>query len=122
MEGLLKEFRGKSIPFNLNGLRIEHTYITRVDLLFGNVAKISEARAQRGIGLSVACDLRPIEKCELCEYERFTPKDRVLHACGAVSVPNKYPWEKYDWVTLYPPFGRHKLLLSELYFVDLRCM
>ncbi len=119
---LLKEFSGKTVPFTVNGETKQVTYLTRVDPLSGNVAKISEERAKRAIGISLSLDIRPVERCDFCEPHKYTPEKRIEHQSGAISVPNKYPWEKYDWITIYPPFGRHKLLLSDLYFDDLERM
>jgi hypothetical protein len=116
------EHRGKSTPFSLNGEQKEITYLTRINPLSGHVSKISEERAARKIGLSVNIDLKPVDKCDFCDFAQQTPLQRVEHQRGTVSVPNKYPWEKYDWITLYPPFGQHKMLLSDLYFEDMECM
>lgn len=118
----LEEHAGKTIPFALNGEFKQTSYLTRVDPLSGIVAKISEERARRNIAISVDLDIRPVEHCDFCRYQEKTPKERLMHDCGAVSVPNKYPWEKYDWITIYPPFGEHKLLLSDLFFDDLERM
>jgi galactose-1-phosphate uridylyltransferase len=119
---LLVEHRGKSTPFSLNGEQKEITYLTRIDPLSGHVSKISEERAARRIGISVNIDLKPLEKCDFCDFAQQTLRQRVEHQRGTVSVPNKYPWEKYDWITPYPPFGQHKMLLSGLYFEDMECM
>ncbi|MEE8472398.1 MAG: hypothetical protein V3S82_04440 [Dehalococcoidia bacterium] len=86
------------------------------------MSKISEERAKRGIAVSLDVDIKPVEKCMFCDYQEFTPRERIEHASGAVTVPNLYPWEKYDWVTIYPPFENHKLLLPELCFEDLERM
>jgi galactose-1-phosphate uridylyltransferase len=86
------------------------------------VSKISEDRAKKSIAISVDVDIRPVEKCQFCSFQEYTPRERIEHGSGAVSVPNLYPWEKYDWITIYPPFGEHKLLLSDLYFEDLERM
>lgn len=120
--GLLREFRGKCQPDSINGSQPEKTYLTRVDPLSGNVSRISPQRAARPIGISANLDIQPVERCEFCQYSEFTPEPRVMHPSGAVSVANKYPWEKYDWITIYPPFGQHKLLVSDLYFEDLERM
>jgi galactose-1-phosphate uridylyltransferase len=119
---LLKEYPGHSIPFRWHGEAKEVQFVTRVDPLSGNVSKISVERAKRGIGISANLDIRPIRKCQFCHYQEFTPEDRLEHSCGAVSIPNLYPWERYDWITIYPPFGQHKVLLSELWFDDLEMM
>lgn len=119
---LLQEYSGKTIPFGSNGLMKQVTYLTRVDPISGSIAKISEERARRKLGISLNLDIRPVEKCDFCSPREFTPEKRVEHECGAISVPNKYPWEKYDWITIYPPFGKHKMLLSDLYFEDLERM
>ncbi|MFC1974368.1 hypothetical protein ACFLU2_03345, partial [Chloroflexota bacterium] len=74
---------------------------------------------KRNIAVSTAPNIQPVEQCDFCNYRENTPEGRIEHECGAISVPNKYPWEKHDWVTIYPPFGTHKLLLSELCFDDL---
>jgi galactose-1-phosphate uridylyltransferase len=86
------------------------------------VAKISEERARRNIGISVDLQMQSVDNCVFCDYDKFTPRERIYHSCGAISVPNRYPWEKYDWITIYPPFVNHKLLLSDLYFDDLERM
>ncbi|MBI2865782.1 MAG: hypothetical protein HYX99_00260 [Chloroflexi bacterium] len=119
---LLHEFISLSTPFQVNGQTKQVTYITRVDPITGNLAKISEERARRQIAISTDLSIQPTATCAFCDYQRQTPGPRIEHACGAVSVPNLYPWEKYDWVTIYPPFGEHKLLLSDLYFDDLERM
>ena len=118
----LKEYSGKAAPFFVGGEKKQVDYMTRVDPLSGNVSKISVERAQRGIGISVAIQMEPVENCVFCDYQKHTPGERVEHACGAVSVPNRYPWEKYDWVTIYPPFDQHKLFLTDIYFEDLERM
>lgn len=119
---LLKEYRGQTQLFSLGGESQAVSYLTRIDPLSGNVAKISEVRAKRSIGISVELQIRPVESCDFCSYGERTPDERIEHACGAVSVPNKYPWEKYDWITIYPPFAPHKVFLSDLYFDDLERM
>lgn len=119
---LLKEYPGLTEPFTLNGKSQRVNYLTRIDPFSGNVAKLSEERARRSIGISIELQIRPVESCVFCNFEKSTPKERIEHCCGAVSVPNRYPWEKYDWITIYPPFTPHKLLLSELYFDDLERM
>ena len=119
---LLKEYAGKTAPFTFNGELKDLTYLTRVDPLSGRVCKISEERAKRGTGISTNLEIRPIDNCRFCRLFESTPEKRIKHHCGAVSVPNAYPWEKYDWITIYPPFGQHKLLLSDLYFDDLERM
>jgi UDPglucose--hexose-1-phosphate uridylyltransferase len=119
---LLNEYPGQTELFTLDGKPQRVTYLTRVDPFSGTVAKISEERARRSIGISVDLQIRPAEKCDFCAFKEHTPKERIEHACGAISVPNKFPWEKYDWITIYPPFTRHKLLLSDLYFDDLERM
>ncbi len=119
---LLEEYLGETLVFSLNGESQKVSYSTRVDPLSGNVAKLSEIRAKRNIGISFELNLRPVENCDFCSYLQRTPNERIEHACGAISVPNKFPWEKYDWITIYPPFAPHKLLLSDLYFDDLERM
>lgn len=119
---LLREHVGSTLPCTIDGENSQTTYLTRVDPLSGSVARISEGRARRNIGISADLSIKPVEKCDFCNYELFTPKERIVHALGAISVPNKFPWEKYDWITIYPPFGEHKLLLSDLYFDDLERM
>ncbi|MEW6034306.1 MAG: hypothetical protein AB1603_05585 [Chloroflexota bacterium] len=119
---LLKEYAGKTVAFSTNGERIEVSYLTRVDPLSGGVAKISEERAKRGFGIVANLDIHPIEHCQFCRYAEYTPKERIEHCSGAISVPNRYPWEKHDWITIYPPFGEHKLFLSDLYFDDMERM
>ncbi|MEK7281722.1 MAG: hypothetical protein AAB037_05160, partial [Chloroflexota bacterium] len=108
--------------FTADGQRQEYSFATRVDPFTGNIAKIAQQRAARGIGINVDLDIRPMKLCEFCQYQEFTPQERIEHWGGAISVPNKYPWEKHDWITIYPPFGQHKLLLSDLYFEDLEAM
>jgi len=119
---LLEEHSGQTELFTPSGELQRVTYLTRIDPFSGNVAKISEERARRAIGLSAELQIRPVENCVFCDFEKYTPRERIFHACGAVSVPNKYPWEKYDWITIYPPFTYHKLFLSDLYFEDLERM
>ena len=115
---LLKEYTGKAIAFSTNGDRKEVSYITRVDPLSGTVSKISEERAKRGFGIVANLDMHPVQYCQFCDYKRTTPNERIEHAGGAISVLNKFPWEKHDRITIYPPFGEHKILLSDLYFDD----
>jgi galactose-1-phosphate uridylyltransferase len=119
---LLEEHSGKTQLFTIDGEPRQVTYLTRIDPLSGNVAKISEERARRSIGISVELQIRPVENCDFCAFRQHTPKERIEHTCGAISVPNRYPWEKYDWITIYPPFSHHKLLLSDLYFDDMERM
>ena len=119
---LLEEHSGQTELFTVDGKSQRVTYLTRIDPFSGGVAKISEERARRGIGISVELQVRPVDNCSFCAFKDRTPKERIEHACGAVSVPNKYPWEKYDWITIYPPFTQHKVLLSDLYFDDLERM
>jgi len=118
----LVEHAGKTVQFTPDGEPQQVNYLTRIDPLTGNVAKISEERARRTIGISTELQIRPVENCVFCAYKEHTPKERIEHTCGAVSVPNRYPWEKYDWITIYPPFSQHKLFLSDLYFEDLERM
>ncbi|MFC2058363.1 hypothetical protein ACFLTS_01800 [Chloroflexota bacterium] len=115
----LKEHSAKTKPFILEKEERQATYLTRIDPLSGNVSKISEERAKRNIAVSIALNVQPVEHCDFCNYSENTPEGRIEHECGAVSVPNKYPWEKHDWVTIYPPFGTHKLLISDLCFDDM---
>ncbi len=122
MAGLLREFRGQTASFSVNGETKSLPFLTRVDPLSGNVAKISLERAGRPLGISVELDMRPVAHCPFCDYATATPHPRIEHAGGAVSVPNLFPWEKYDWVTLYPPFSQHKVLLSDIYFEDMEMM
>lgn len=119
---LLEEHSGQTELFTVDGELKQVNYLTRVDPFSGNVAKISEERARRGIGISVELQIKPVENCVFCAYQEYTPKERIEHDCGAVSVPNRYPWEKFDWITIYPPFTQHKLFLSDLYFEDLERM
>ncbi len=119
---LLEEYSGQTELFTLDGEPQQVTYLTRIDPFSGNVAKISEERARRGVGISVKLQIRPTENCVFCAFKEHTPEERIEHACGAISVPNRYPWEKYDWITIYPPFTYHKLFLSDLYFDDLERM
>jgi len=119
---LLEEHSGQTELFTVDGGSQTVTYLTRIDPFSGKVVKISEERARRNIGISVELQIHPVENCVFCAFEEHTPRERIRHNCGAVSVPNKYPWEKYDWITIYPPFTRHKLFLSDLYFDDLERM
>jgi len=119
---LLEEYSGKTQLFTINAEPQQVTYLTRVDPFSGNVAKISEERARRSIGISAQLQMRPAESCVFCAFKENTPQERIEHTCGAVSVPNRYPWEKYDWITIYPPFNHHKLFLSDLYFENLERM
>ncbi|MFC1941024.1 hypothetical protein ACFLWL_01245 [Chloroflexota bacterium] len=118
----LEEYSGQTELFTTNGESKRIPYLTRVDPFSGNVAKISEERARKSIGISVNLQIQPIDNCVFCAYEENTPKERIEHTCGAISVPNRYPWERYDWITIYPPFNRHKLFLSDLCFDDLERM
>ncbi|MFC1991701.1 hypothetical protein ACFLVC_03140 [Chloroflexota bacterium] len=119
---LLEEHSGQTVAFTADGKAKQINYLTRQDPFSGNVAKISEERARRVIGISAELQIHPVENCVFCNYKEHTPKERIEHDCGAVSVPNMYPWEKYDWITIYPPFTQHKLFLSDLYFDDLERM
>ncbi len=118
---LLEEYP-ETIQRTESGQVVTVCYATRVNPLSGDSAKLSEERAKRRIGITVKLDVTPTEQCDFCDYEKKTPEDRIQHDCGAVSVSNRYPWEKYDYVTIYPPFGQHKLLLSDLYFDDIKMM
>jgi len=118
----LTEYASKSMTFYVNGEARESNYFTRLDPLTGSISKISLERVKRPVAIDVKLDVKPVQRCEFCEYAKYTPERRIEHASGAISVPNKFPWEKYDWITIYPPFGRHKLLLSDLYFGDLDTM
>ncbi len=119
---ILEEYTGQTQLFTINGEPTRVNYLTRIDPFSGSVAKISEERARRSIGISVDLQIKPVENCVFCAFREHTPKERIEHCCGAVSVPNRYPWEKYDWVTVYPPFSQHKVLLSDLYFDDMERM
>jgi len=105
---ILEEHSGKTETFTADGESRQVTYLTRIDPFSGNVAKISEERARRTVGISVELQMHPVENCVFCDYEEHTPKERIKHDCGAVSVPNMYPWERYDWITIYPPFSCNK--------------
>jgi galactose-1-phosphate uridylyltransferase len=118
----LEELSGQTGIFTVGEVPRRVTYLTRVDPFSGNVSKISAERAQRNIGIAVELQVHPVDNCVFCAFKEHTPKERVEHNCGAISVPNKYPWEKYDWITIYPPFDNHKLLLSELNQDDLERM
>ena len=78
--------------------------------------------AKRSIGIQIELQMRPVENCAFCAYREKAPKGRIEHGCGAASAPNSYPWEEYDWITIYPPFAPYKLLLSELHFDDMERM
>ena len=119
---LLEEHSGQTVLFTPDGEPQQVNYLTRIDPFTGNVAKISEERARRTIGISAELQIRPVENCVFCAFEENTPKERIEHTCGAISVPNRYPWEKYDWITINPPFTQHKLFLSDLDFEDLERM
>jgi len=119
---LLEEYSGQTALYTAKGESQKVNYLTRIDPFTGNVAKISEQRARRAIGITTELRIQPIENCVFCAFEEHTPKKRISHSCGAVSVPNMYPWEKYDWITIYPPFSRHKLFLSDIHFEDLERM
>jgi galactose-1-phosphate uridylyltransferase len=121
-EPLLKEHLEETVPFEVDGQVQRVSFETRVDPLSGAVTKISRLRAARSIGIAADLTIRPVAHCAFCHYEEETPKARIHHASGCVSVPNKFPWERYDWITIYPPYGQHKLLLSQLYFEDLEYM
>ncbi|MBI4217031.1 MAG: hypothetical protein HY687_06575 [Chloroflexi bacterium] len=113
------EYLGSTNPFHVDNERKAVSYLTRVDPFSGATAKISEERARRNLGINTQLNITPIAHCDFCDYQTRTPLERLDHGCGAISVPNKFPWEKYDWITIYPPFGDHKLLLSDLHFDDL---
>ncbi len=119
----MREYEGKTETFYApNGEKKQTAYKTREDFL-GNIAKVSEERANRPMGIvEGSCDIQPVNVCSFCNYGSSTPTPRIEHACGAVSIPNLYPWERYDWITIYPPFGQHKLLLSDMWFEDLERM
>jgi len=110
----LEEYTGQTNVFTQNEEPRQITYLTRIDPFSGNVSKISAERACRSVGISVELQITPVDNCAFCDYKERTPRERIEHACGAVTVPNLYPWERYDWITIYPPFSSHKLLLSEL--------
>lgn len=118
----LKQYTASTIPFTVDGETWQNKYLTRLDPLSGVVSRISEIRAKRPVAIASDLHITPQAKCDFCEYEKRTPEERVEHASGGVSIPNKFPWEKYDWITIYPPFGGHKMLLSDLYFDDLERM
>jgi galactose-1-phosphate uridylyltransferase len=118
----LKEYITDAMPFKVDGEDQRVPFFTRVDPLSGNMTKISQTRALRRVGLSADLNIHMVDSCDFCHYQEKTPRPHIEHPGGAVSVPNKFPWEKYDWITLYPPFGEHKLLLSELCFEDLERM
>jgi galactose-1-phosphate uridylyltransferase len=119
---LLKEYYGQTVPYTVDNETKSSSFLTRIDPLSGGVSKIAAVRAARHIGISADLKIKAITRCDFCNYLKSTPSERIEHESGAVSVPNKYPWEKYDWVTIYPPFGQHKVLLSDLYFDDLERM
>ncbi len=119
---LLEEYEGCTNSFTLDGEPHRVRFLTRIDPITGNVSKISEERARRAIGIATQLEIKPVENCVFCHYKETTPGERFEHECGAISVPNRFPWEKYDWITMYPPFGCHKLMLSDLYFDDLERM
>jgi galactose-1-phosphate uridylyltransferase len=129
MDGdFFKEYRDFSATVQREGEEQKTPeYCTRIDPLFGNVTKISKQRALRykdGHAINVNLKIVPEQNCSFCNYEKETPEHRIIHESGAVSFLNLFPWEKYQWVTAYPPFknGGHKVLLSEMDFQDLEAM
>jgi hypothetical protein len=84
---LLQEHLGQTQLFTIDGEPRQVTCLTRIDPLSGTVAKISEERARRNIGISVELQIRPVENCDFCVFKEHTPKERIEHACGAISVP-----------------------------------
>lgn len=109
---LFQEFSGTSQPFSYDGHELEEKYVVRVDPLSGDISKISEARARMLSGLDVDLKIEPVKECVFCDFEQKTPTPRITHDGGAVTVPNLNPWERYDLVTIYPPFNKaqgHKL-------------
>ena len=101
---LLQEQEGQTRLFTLDGETRQVIYLTRIDPFSGNVSKISAERARRSVGISVELQITPVDNCAFCDYKERTPRERIEHACGAITVPNLYPWERYDWITIYPPF------------------
>ncbi len=96
--------------------------LTRIDPLSGNRSIISEIRARRPITSSASYEIKPVDEstCPFCDYARQTPEPRIMHNNGsAVTVPNKYPFGKQDWITIYLP---HKSLLSQLSYQDIENM
>ena len=81
---LCREYAGKSIPFRANGEDKEVVYLTRVDPLTGSVAKISEDRARRQIGITVNLSVQATPTCDFCSYATKTPERRIEHQCGGV--------------------------------------
>lgn len=90
---LLKGDTGKTVYYTPSDEQREIIYETRTDPLSGHVSKISEERAKRPIGVNVSCDIQPVERCDFCNYQDSTPRKPIMHACGAVSVSNMFPWE-----------------------------
>lgn len=122
---LFTEIRGTSNR-TLKGQEISSELVLRYDNLFGNVTRISEYRAGREqhLGVKAETEIEVAKNCRFCNYKEQTPEPRVHHASGAVSFPNLYPWEEFQWVTAYPPFedGNHKVVLSRFDFRDLESM
>jgi len=114
-------------PYTIKGQEKKPQYIVRIDPLSGNISRISKERAdeirEKNIGITTDLDIKPVENCVFCNYEKTTPEKRIIHNNGAVTFRNIGPWEKIQWVTAYPPFepynSGHKLLLSELLYDDL---
>ncbi len=120
---LLVEHRECWDPFNFQGNERQGMFLVRVDPLSGNQSRICEDRAKRDIGIKVDLDIRPVENCPFCKpLTDAVPRNRIQHACGALTIRNLNPWERACVVTLYPPLGEHRPLLSDLYFNHLECM
>ncbi len=121
--GFLQEYRERWDPFNFQGEERQGMFLVRVDPLSGNQSRICEDRAKRNIGIKVDLDIRPVENCPFCQpLTDAVPRNRIEHPCGAVTIRNLNPWERQCVVTLYPPIGQHRPLLSDLYFNHLECM
>ncbi|MCL4533968.1 MAG: hypothetical protein M1370_02270 [Bacteroidetes bacterium] len=119
----LQEYRERWDPFNFQGEEREGMFLVRVDPLSGNQSRICEDRAKRNIGIRVDLDIRPVENCAFCKpFTDAVPRNRIEHECGALTIRNLNPWERSCVVTLYPPLGQHRPLLSDLYFNHLECM
>ncbi len=62
---LLEEHSGQTKAFTTDGQAKQINYLTRLDPFSGNVAKISEERSRRVMGISVELEIHPIENCVL---------------------------------------------------------
>lgn len=96
----------------------------RTNPLTGHASYISVERANRGFNPSaILTSEKKSTDCKLCDYRNATSGPVIFHKDGSVSISNKYPYQKFSLITLYPPFdGCHKILPSKLGFDDMERM